>query len=355
MSTGEPHLPAHSVGVVGAGSWGTALAHVLASNGHRVRLWSRQRSIVEDINEHHSNARYLPGALLHSGVYATMSIEECLESAHWIFLCVPSTAISEIVESIRPYVSDETNICHAIKGFAPDEQVVLSAFLHKRLGVPRRITVIGGPSHAEEVIREQPTTLVVSGYSQAVVETLQDVLMTPFTRVYTNPDRVGVEVGGALKNVIALSVGVASGLGFGDNAKAALMTRGLAELTRLGVALGASPMTFSGLAGVGDLIVTCTSEHSRNFRAGRLIGQGFTLDEAIQKLGMVVEGAKATKRALELGAEHDIKLPIAEAMGEVLFENANPRDIVRKLMERGKTGELEDVAATPTIGSWFEK
>ncbi|MFX4302531.1 NAD(P)H-dependent glycerol-3-phosphate dehydrogenase [Alicyclobacillus tolerans] len=348
----DDQLP-NRIAVIGAGSWGTAIAHTLAKKNMEVTLWARNESIVNEINQSKCNSKYLPNCLLHPNIHATTSLQETVDGSPYVFLVVPSVAVPQIVASLQSFAYSPMTIVHAIKGFIQPHEDRVSLYLQKKLAVnEQQIAVIGGPSHAEEVVRSMPTTLVVSSPSKNTAHKLQDMLMSNYLRVYTNPDWIGIEIAGALKNIIALSVGMAVGLGFGDNAKAAIMTRGLAEIARLGIAMGASPLTFSGLAGVGDLIATCISEHSRNFRTGRLLGQGMTLKQAVEAQGMVVEGVRATEACLRLASQYHIEMPITEAVAAVLFEGKQPKQVVSLLMDRDKTTEMEEWVLSSENTSW---
>jgi glycerol-3-phosphate dehydrogenase (NAD(P)+) len=340
--------------VLGAGSWGTALAAVLCRNGHDTVLWGRRREIVEEINQHRMNSHYLPDAVLPSALIATDDLPDAVRRADLVIFAVPSSALAALVEVVRPHLPRACILAHAIKGFdLPTKRRMSEVITDGIEDAAERVCAICGPSHAEEVIRELPTTLVIASRYRAVAEAVQDALMNGALRVYTNPDIIGAEIGGSLKNIIALGVGIADGLGFGDNAKAALMTRGLAEMTRLGIKMGASALTFAGLSGVGDLIVTCTSRHSRNFRTGQLLGQGVPVQEAVRRIGMAVEGIPATKAAMEIRADYGVEMPITEALYHVLFEGMSPRDAVIDLMGRAKSHELEEVAREALAPQWL--
>lgn len=344
-----------NVTILGAGSWGTALASAFAGCGAATVLWARNADIVERISTDHMNPRYLPDAHLPVSIRATSSIDEAVEGADVVLFAVPSAHIRSIIELALPKISGKPVLCHAVKGFDAATGKTISELLLEYLpDAARRIGVLAGPSHAEEVVAGLPTTIVAAAYHRATAELLQDLLMSPALRVYTNPDVLGAELGGALKNIIALGVGIADGLGFGDNARAALMTRGLTEITRLGVQLGASLLTFSGLSGVGDLIVTCTSRHSRNYQAGKLIGQGATLDEALQTVGMAVEGVSTTRIAVNLARQAGIEMPISESINDVLFHQRPARRAVEDLMSRAKVHEMEEVASHQIFAQWGE-
>ncbi|CAM3571432.1 NAD(P)H-dependent glycerol-3-phosphate dehydrogenase [Marinicrinis lubricantis] len=340
--------------VLVAGSWGTALASVLADKQYDVCLWSRNEQQVKEINEQHTNQRYLPNATLSSLIRSTTSMEAAVVDAEIIVVVAPSHAMRDVMRQCAPYYREGTLIVHATKGFEPETLNRMSEIIREEIpSSAKHLAVLSGPSHAEEVIQKLPTTVVVASHYKAAAEKAQDAFIHPYFRVYTNPDLVGVEVGGALKNIIALATGLANGLGLGDNAKAALITRGLAEIARLGTAMGSSPLTFSGLAGVGDLVVTCTSQHSRNWRAGYMLGQGAKLDEVLERMGMVVEGVKTTKAAHFLTRKYQVEMPITEQLYEVLFNGKDSKMAVEDLMVRVKTHEMEEIVA-PQYASWLE-
>ncbi|MCL6631308.1 MAG: NAD(P)H-dependent glycerol-3-phosphate dehydrogenase [Alicyclobacillus herbarius] len=342
------------IAVLGAGSWGTALAAVLVRNGHETQIWARRSETVHEINEVHRNRRYLGDHPLPEGLVATDSLAQALEGAEMVLYTVPSAAMSQLAKMTSQLLPPGSTLAHAVKGFDPSTKQRMSTLLHAMTGRPlHQICAITGPSHAEEVIASMPTTIVAASTCRSTAERVQDVLMNPSLRVYTNPDIIGAEIGGSLKNIIALAVGVAEGLGFGDNARAALMTRGIAEITRLGVRLGAAAMTFAGLSGIGDLIVTCTSQHSRNFRTGQMLGRGMSLAEALAKVGMAVEGIQTTRVAVELSREHQVEMPITTALYEVLFTGKRPADAVEELMGRAKSHEIEEVAISGAIPQWL--
>lgn len=334
------------IGLIGAGSWGTALATVLGNNGHEVTMWSRRKEQVEEMNQRRTNEQYLPGILLPPSISCTSDLRDVIEGKSTILFVTPSHSIRERVKEAAPFLKEGMLLIHAVKGLELGTHKRISEILLEELPLSfrERLVVLSGPSHAEEVSRQSPTTVVVASKHIGVAEEAQDIFMSPYFRVYTNPDVIGLELGGSLKNIIALGAGLSDGLGFGDNAKAALMTRGLAEISRLGVALGANPLTFSGLAGVGDLIVTCTSKHSRNWRAGHLLGLGNTLSDVLAQMGMVVEGVKTTKAAYELSTEQGVEMPITRELYHVLFADKSPRQAVEDLMGRLKTHEMEDLA-----------
>jgi glycerol-3-phosphate dehydrogenase (NAD(P)+) len=336
---------AKDIAVIGAGSWGTALASVCADNNHHVTIWVRDRQLAEEINGQHTNEKYLPGISLSSLIVAETEISAAVRGKKAVLLAVPSHAMREVVRQLAPYLEPDVLLIHATKGFELESLKRMSEVIREEVpaGIGERLSVLTGPSHAEEVIRRSPTTVVVSSACEESMLQAQDLFMTPYFRVYTNPDMVGAEIAGSLKNIIALGAGLSDGLGFGDNAKAALLTRGLAEITRLGVKLGASPLTFLGLAGVGDLIVTCTSKHSRNWRAGYMLGQGKPLHEVLKQMGMVVEGVRTTHAAHALAAREQVDMPITRVLYSILFEGKAPQQAVEELMGRGRTFEIEAV------------
>lgn len=334
-----------SIAVIGAGSWGTALALVLADNGHQVRLWGHKEEQIKEINEQHTNRKYLPEIDLPAGIVGYSSLQQALEGITDIVLAVPTKAIREVLGQIREMAKSPLTIVHVSKGIEPDTLLRISEMIEQEMPADKLqdVVVLSGPSHAEEVSLRHPTTVTVSSRNMATAERIQDLFINQNFRVYTNPDLVGVEIGGALKNIIALAAGITDGLGYGDNAKAALITRGLAEISRLGTAMGANPLTFSGLAGIGDLIVTCTSVHSRNWRAGNMLGKGHDLEEVLANMGMVVEGVRTTKAAYQLAKKYEVNMPITNALYNVLFNGKNVKESVDILMTRTKTAEMEDL------------
>lgn len=331
-----------NVTVIGAGSWGTALASVLADNGHQVTIWVRDPKLAEQINTKHVNEKYLPEVNLSSSIVANVDLKEAVTGKPVILLAVPSHAMRQICRQLVPFLDPEVLLIHATKGFELESLKRMSEVIMEEipLSISSKLAVLSGPSHAEEVVRRQPTTVVVSSAFEESMLRAQDLLMNANFRVYTNPDLIGAEIAGALKNIIALGAGMSDGLGYGDNAKAALLTRGLAEISRLGMKLGAMPLTFAGLAGVGDLIVTCTSKHSRNWRAGYMLGQGKKLDDVLEQMGMVVEGVRTTHAAFALAHREGVDMPITSVLYGMLFEGKEPRQGVEELMGRGKTFEM---------------
>ncbi|MGG1659633.1 NAD(P)H-dependent glycerol-3-phosphate dehydrogenase [Brevibacillus sp. NRS-1366] len=331
-----------NVTVIGAGSWGTALASVLADNGHHVTIWVRDPKLAEEINTKHVNGKYLPDVKLSANIVASVDLQEAVTRKPIVLLAVPSHAMRQICRQMAPFLDPQVLLIHATKGFELESLKRMSEVIMEEVptSISSRLAVLSGPSHAEEVVLRQPTTVVVASESEESMLRSQDLLMNANFRVYTNPDLIGAEIAGALKNIIALGAGMSDGLGYGDNAKAALLTRGLAEISRLGIKLGAMPPTFAGLAGVGDLIVTCTSKHSRNWRAGYMLGQGKKLEDVLEQMGMVVEGVRTTHAAYALSRREDVDMPIASVLYGILFEEKEPRQGVEELMRRGKTYEM---------------
>ncbi|MHA6483875.1 NAD(P)H-dependent glycerol-3-phosphate dehydrogenase [Paenibacillus sp. strain BS8-2] len=345
MTTKEGYSVNRKAAVLVAGSWGTALASVLASNGYQVSLWTRNEEQANEISTKKQNGKYLPGCDLPDGLTATTDMAAALQDAELAVFVAPSSAMRQVARQAAQYLEEQTFVVHATKGFESDTLKRMSTVLSEELGRPQSsIVVLSGPSHAEEVIRKQPTTVVVASEESDIAEKAQDAFINQSFRVYTNPDVVGVEVAGAIKNIIALGAGLSDGLQFGDNAKAALLTRGLAEIGRLGAAMGASPLTFAGLAGVGDLVVTCTSKHSRNWRAGSMLADGTPLETVLERMGMVVEGVRTTRAAYELSKQFQVEMPITTQLYAVLFQGRTPKDAVGELMGRLKTHEIEPLA-----------
>ena len=327
-----------NVAFIGGGSFGTALAILLQKKGNTVKIYDRNKSVVDDININRRNSKYFQdGIEMPEGIKATTSIEEAVSDAEYVVLAVPSHVIRGMSKNINPYISEEAIVISIAKGIEEGTNKRLSKVIEEEIKNP--VVVLSGPSHAEEVAKELPTTVVATSEDMKSAEKVQDLFMTNNFRVYTNDDIVGVEIGGAVKNIIALAAGISDGLGCGDNTKAALMTRGMKEISKVGEALGGKENTFYGLTGMGDLIVTCTSMHSRNRRAGILIGQGKSLDEAISEIGMVVEGAKACKAFYNLKEKIGVSMPITDVLYKALYEAKDPIEAVAELMAREKTYE----------------
>ena len=327
-----------NVAFIGGGSFGTALAILLQKKGNNVKIYDRNKSVVDDININRRNSKYFQdGMEMPEGIKATTSIEEAVSDAEYVVLAVPSHVIRDMSKNINPYISEEAIVISIAKGIEEGTNKRLSKVIEEEIKNP--VVVLSGPSHAEEVAKELPTTVVATSEDMNSAEKVQDLFMTNNFRVYTNDDIIGVEIGGAVKNIIALAAGISDGLGYGDNTKAALMTRGMKEISKVGEALGGKENTFYGLTGMGDLIVTCTSMHSRNRRAGILIGQGKSLDEAISEIGMVVEGAKACKAFYNLKEKIGVSMPITDVLYKALYEAKDPIEAVGELMAREKTYE----------------
>ncbi|WP_226579363.1 NAD(P)H-dependent glycerol-3-phosphate dehydrogenase [Halobacillus litoralis] len=333
------------VAVLGAGSWGTALAIVLADNHNDVHIWAHRESLAEEINRTHKNEKYLEGIEIPPSIQASHNLADVVDGAEHVVLVVPTKAMREVCGDLKDVLKDKVILTHASKGIEPGTFKRVSEVIKEEIpnDLYEDIVVLSGPSHAEEVSRRQPTTVTVSAEKLEVAEKVQDLFINRQFRVYTSPDIVGVELGGALKNIIALGAGISDGLGYGDNAKAALITRGLAEIARLGTSMGSNPLTFSGLTGIGDLIVTCTSAHSRNWRAGYKLGQGNDLERVLDEMGMVVEGVRTTKAAYQLAEDQSVEMPITTGIYQILFENKPARDVVDQLMTRIRRHEMEDL------------
>lgn len=328
------------VSVLGAGSWGTALAVLLCDNGHEVTLWSIDKREVAMIDEKREQVEKLPGVMIPDRIAVTNDLEGSIAEREILVLAVPSIYIRSTAKLMAPYVKDNQIIVNVAKGIEESTLMNMTDVIEEE--IPNaRVGVLSGPSHAEEVGRRIPTTVVAGAHDQATAEAIQDAFMNSVFRVYTSPDMVGIELGAALKNVIALAAGIVDGLGFGDNTKAAIITRGIAEITRLGMAMGGRAETFSGLSGIGDLIVTCTSTHSRNHNAGYLIGQGKTYQEAMDEVKMVVEGVHSAKAALALAKKYQVEVPIIEQVNRVLFDGITAKEAVPSLLLRNRTSECE--------------
>ncbi len=329
-----------NISVLGAGSWGTALAVLLCDNGHEVTIWSIDKREVEMIDEKREQVEKLPGVRIPDRIAVSNDLESCITGRDLLVLAVPSIFIRSTAKSMAPFIEDGQIIVNVSKGIEETTLKNMTDVIEDEIH-NARVGVLSGPSHAEEVGRKIPTTVVAGAHDKATAEAIQDAFMNPVFRVYTSPDMVGIELGAALKNVIALAAGIVDGLGYGDNTKAALITRGIAEITRLGMAMGGRAETFAGLSGIGDLIVTCTSTHSRNHNAGYLIGQGKTYQEAMDEVKMVVEGVYSAKAALALAKKYDVEVPITEQVNRVLFEGVPVKEAVPSLLLRNRTAESE--------------
>lgn len=329
------------VGIVGAGSWGIALSVLLCKNGSDVTVWSILPDEIEMLKREREHKSKLPGVAIDEKVVFTTDLEKTVTENDVLVMAVPSPFVRSTSKSMKPFVKDGQIIVNVAKGIEENSDMTLSQVIEEE--VPNaQVAVMCGPSHAEEVGRGIPTTIVVGARKKKTAELLQNLFMNESFRVYTSPDVLGMEIGSALKNVVALAAGIADGLGYGDNTKAALITRGISEITRLGVKMGGKFETFAGLTGIGDLIVTCASMHSRNRRAGILIGQGKTMKEAMDEVRMVVEGVYSAKAAMQLSKKYDVELPIIEQVNLILFENKPAAEAVRDLMLRDRKIEIGD-------------
>ena len=323
------------IGVIGAGSWGTALALLLHKNGNEVTVWSIVQAEIDMLNSEREHKDKLPGVKLPDDMIFTTNLSEAIQNMDVLVMAVPSVFTRSTAHMMKEFVAKNQIIVNVAKGIEEETLMTLSEIIEEE--IPQAdVAVLSGPSHAEEVGRGIPTTIVVGAKTRRTAEYLQNIFMSPVFRVYISPDIIGIELGAALKNVVALAAGIADGLGYGDNTKAALITRGIAEISRLGVAMGGKFETFCGLSGIGDLIVTCASMHSRNRRAGILIGQGYTMDEAMKEVKMVVEGVYSAKAALKLAKKYNVEIPIVEQVNAVLFDGKAADEAVKDLMLRDK-------------------
>ena len=327
------------ISVIGAGSWGTALAWLLHNNGHKVTVWSIVEAEIKMLSEEREHKQKLPGVKLPDDMEFTTNLKDACSDRDLLVLAAPSPYTRSTSHSMNPFVRKGQLIVNVAKGIEEHSLMTLSDIIEEE--IPQaEVAVLSGPSHAEEVGRGLPTTIVVGARKKRTAEYIQGLFMSPVFRVYTSPDILGIEIGAALKNVIALAAGTADGLGYGDNTKAALITRGIAEISRLAVAMGAQAETLSGLSGIGDLVVTCASVHSRNRKAGYLIGQGRTMKEAMDEVQMIVEGVYSAKAGLALSEKYGIDMPIIRAVNQVLFEDMSAADAVKELMLRDRKEEI---------------
>ncbi|WP_123290933.1 NAD(P)H-dependent glycerol-3-phosphate dehydrogenase [Desulfosoma caldarium] len=331
------------IGVIGAGSWGTTLAHLLAEKGFSVSLWVYEKDLAETIQKTKENTLYLPGFSLSERIMPSGNIEEVIRHRSLLVMVVPSHVYRSVALQMVPHLQENAVIVSATKGIENETLLTMSGIwkeiLPESLGI--RVVTLAGPSFAREVMQKTPTAVTVAAEDRETARKVQHVFHTPYFRVYTSPDKVGVELAGALKNVIAIAAGVCDGLGYGLNTRAALITRGLAEITRLGVRMGAHPLTFAGLSGIGDLLLTCTGDLSRNRTVGFRLGRGETLQEILADMRMVAEGIRTCTSVYELAKKLHVDMPICEQMYQILHENKNPRQAVWDLMERDLKSELE--------------
>lgn len=330
------------VSFLGAGSWGTALAIMLAQNGHEVTLWSKVEAEVTMLREYREHKDRLPGVKLPESIVLTTDMEEACREKDLIVFSVASPFVRSVAKEAAPYMKEGQKIVNVAKGIEEATLMTLRDILVEEL--PQAdISVLSGPSHAEEVAVGIPTTVVVGSTNKKTAIFLQEIFMNEHFRVYISPDIIGIELGGSVKNVIALAAGACDGLGCGDNTKAALITRGIAEISRLGVAMGAKMETMGGLSGIGDLIVTCTSEHSRNHNAGYLIGKGYSVEEALAEVKQVVEGVHSAKAVLRLAKKYEVSMPIVEILNQVLFEGLDAKEAIKLLLTRDRCMEYPDL------------
>ncbi|MBW1997067.1 MAG: NAD(P)-dependent glycerol-3-phosphate dehydrogenase [Deltaproteobacteria bacterium] len=332
------------IAVIGAGSWGTTLGNMLAKKGHRVDLWVREEEVYEQIKEERTNRTFLPGMKLTARLNPVTSFEEALRDKDIVLLVVPSHVFRGVLESVRPYISGDMSLVSATKGIENESLQTMSEVAEGVLGeIGERFACLAGPSFAREVFLKRPTAVTIASPNQGLAERLQGVFSTEHFRVYRSQDLIGVQLCGAIKNVIAIAAGASDGLNFGNNARAALISRGLAEITRLGVTMGANPMTFAGLAGMGDLVLTCTGDLSRNRTVGLKIGEGLELGEITGTMTMVAEGIRTTKSVYELARKMNVDMPICTQVYEILYKGKDPREAVRDLMGRALKSELEEL------------
>ncbi|MFH0845195.1 MAG: NAD(P)H-dependent glycerol-3-phosphate dehydrogenase [Pseudomonadota bacterium] len=331
------------IGVIGAGSWGTTLANLLAEKGHSVDLWVREQEVYDQIRKEKINPIFLPGRTLVSRLNPVRSLEEAVKDKELILLVIPSHVFREVITHIKPYLKKGMKLMAATKGIENDTLMTMSQVARDVLtaGHTEDYACLSGPSFAKEVYLKYPTAVTIACPNLTYGEKLQHLFHTAFFRVYITHDLIGVELGGALKNVIAIGAGVAEGLGIGHNARAALITRGLAEITRLAVAMGSNPMTLSGLAGMGDLVLTCTGDLSRNRRVGLKIGKGMSLQEIVEGMKMVAEGIRTARSVFELGKKMEVEMPISFQVYQILYEGKDPKEAVKDLMNRALKVELE--------------
>ena len=329
-----------AISIIGCGSWGTALAWLLCNNGHRLTMWSCFQEEVDMYRQFHQNTDKLPGVLLPEEVVYTTDLQQACAEKDLLVMAVPSPFLRHTASSMKPFVREGQRIVNVSKGIEENTLMTMSEILEEE--IPQaNVAILSGPSHAEEVGRGLPTAIVAGAHDRESAVAVQTWFMSPVFRVYTSPDMRGIQLGAALKNVMALAAGIADGLGYGDNTKAALITRGSVELARLGRALGVSERTIYGLSGIGDLIVTCASMHSRNRRAGILIGQGRTMQEAMDEVHQIVEGVYSARAGKTLADRYGVDMPIVQAVNGVLFENKSAAEAVHELMQRVGKDEIE--------------
>jgi glycerol-3-phosphate dehydrogenase (NAD(P)+) len=334
------------VTVIGAGSWGTTLAQLLGDKGVGVRLWVREAQVLEDLRRDRINHTFLPEVRLSSRISYTQEFGAALEDAGVVIMAVPSHVFRQTLRALKPHWPQGGALLSATKGMEIDSQLTMDGVTREELGAAVPYAVLAGPSFAREVIQKQPTAVTVASRWRDLAQRVQKLLSAPYFRVYTSHDVTGAELGGALKNIFAIGTGILAGMGLGDNPRAALITRGLAEMTRLGIRLGANPLTLTGLAGLGDLIVTCTGPQSRNFQVGLRLGQGESLPQILENMAMVAEGVKTSQAVHFLATRLGVDMPIVTAVYKILYEGLAPRDAIKKLMSRQLKDELEAMTET---------
>lgn len=324
------------IGVIGAGSWGTTLANLLAKKGLNITLWAYEEELITSIAATRENTLYLPGIKLSSKIVPTGSLKDVCQHKDLILIVTPSQVVRHIMQQILPYLSPQQILINASKGIENKTLLTMSEVVREvlRRNDDQPLAVLSGPSFAREVSEEMPTAVTIASENLDLAQQLQQIFSTPYFRVYTNPDVTGVELGGALKNVIAIAAGISDGLSFGNNTRAALITRGVAEISRLALHRGADPLTLSGLSGLGDLVLTCTGELSRNRTVGIKLGQGMVLSQVLKEMRMVAEGIKTAESAFDLSRKMNVAMPITEQVYSILYQNRNPRDAVNELMTR---------------------
>jgi glycerol-3-phosphate dehydrogenase (NAD(P)+) len=335
-----------SLAVIGAGSWGTTLAQLLGDKGLSLRLWVREPEVLEDLRRDRINHLFLPGVKLASRISCTPEFAAALDGAGVVVMAVPSHVFRETLRALQPHWPPEAILLSAAKGMEVDSSLTMEGVVREEMGAAAPYAVLSGPSFAREVAQKQPTAVTIASRQREVAHFLQRLFSTSYFRIYTSHDVTGVELGGALKNIFAIGTGILKGMGLGDNTQAALITRGLAEMTRLGVRLGANPMTLTGLAGLGDLVLTCTGAQSRNFQVGLKLGQGLPLPQILEGMAMVAEGVKTSRAVYFLAERLGVDMPIVAAAYKILYEGLAPKEAIKKLMARELKDEMEAITAT---------
>jgi glycerol-3-phosphate dehydrogenase (NAD(P)+) len=346
MTAKAPEAGGAPLAVIGAGSWGTALAHLLGEKGFAVRLWAYEAEVYDELSRHRTNHRFLPGVRLSSRLSVTQDFSEALAGAEVVVLALPSHVFRGILEQLAPHLAVGTILLSATKGIEGDSFLTMEGVVREVLGPNALYAVLGGPSFAREVARKVPTAVTIACRDLKVAKRLQRLFSTSAFRVYTSYDVTGVELGGAIKNIFAIGTGILEGMKLGDNPRAALITRGLAEMTRLGLRLGANPMTLAGLAGLGDLVLTCSSTQSRNFQVGYRLGLGETLKDILGSMDMVAEGVKNARAVHQLSQRLGVEMPLVQAVYRILYEGLSPREAIKSLMNRELKDEWEAMSET---------